>query len=85
VCEAVLEQIAAVQNRIDQRETCPRPIPHRHRDRTIELDDRRRIRSPEKIVQLDDLVPIRFTRGARVGVNSGNGSLYGIRTEPPRA
>ena len=40
VGEPVLDQVSALENRVDNRETRLGPVPHRHRDGAIQLDDR---------------------------------------------
>ena len=77
VREVVLVEIAAGENRVDDREPRRRTVAHGHRRGAVQLDDRRRIGAQQHVVQADDLRPVR---------GGGRGALrHARRRSPPAA
>lgn len=56
--QVILEQHSSREDRIDQGESRFGTVPHRDRDRSVELDDRRRLRSKKHFIQPDDFGPV---------------------------
>jgi hypothetical protein len=84
VRQAVIGELAPCQDGIDQIKARYRPVPHRHRDGTVQFDNGGWIDVKQNIVQVDDLGPIgRF--GARgIGMDGGDDGLQRLRAEPFR-
>ena len=80
--EVVLVEIAAGEDRIDDRQPRRRTVAHRDRRGAIQLDDRRRIGAQQHVVQADDLRPVRVGGRSRFGMHGGNRRLQRVRTEP---
>ena len=56
--EVVIREIAAFHDGVDQREPRRRTIAHRHRHCAVQLNNGRRLRSRQQVVQRDDLAPV---------------------------
>ena len=82
--EVILAEIAAIEDRLDERESGGSAVAHRDSDRAIQLDHRRWFEAHEHIVEAHDLPPVR-RRGVRcLGVDGGNRGLQRVRTDLPR-
>ena len=82
--QGVVGEIAARQDRVDQRETGGGAVAHRDGRGAIELDDRRGIRADEDVVEAGDLPPVGPVRRRRLGVDRRDRRLQRVRPEAPR-
>ena len=85
VHELVFRQLASREQFVDDRESLLGAIRHRDRCRSVQFHDRRRPRCHQHIVDADNLPPVRFVRGARLGMNRRDRRLQRIRAEASRA
>ena len=58
VSQPIVAQVAALEDRVDQRHPRRRPVPHGDRDCPIQFDHGRSVQAPEDVVETDDLGPI---------------------------
>ena len=81
--EVVTTELLGLEERVDELE--PRFGPERHadRDRTVEVDDRRRHELRERVVQRHDSLPVGVLGDAGAGVAGGDRGLERVR--PGRA
>ena len=84
VRETVVQQIAALEDGVDERQTRRRAVAHRHRDRAVQLDHRGGVRSRQHVVEADDLRPVGRGGGRRLGVHRRDRRLNRVRADPPR-
>lgn len=84
VSQVVVGQIAIRQDVVDQAKPCCGAVSHRNRDRLIQGDDWRRLDSRERVVQLDDLMPVRSSSGRGVGMNGRDRGLDRVRANRRR-
>ena len=68
----------ARRERVEQRQAGVGPVAHPHRDRPVQLDDRRRVTHEELVVQGDDAVPPRGGGRLRGGVDLGDRGLQHV-------
>ena len=64
---------------VDQLKTGLRAERHRHRDRTIQFDDRGRHELRKCIIERDNAGPLGIVRGDGPRVTGGDGRLYPVR------
>src|SRR3954468_21675934 len=82
--EAVVAQIAAIEDRVDERQSGRRTVAHRDGDGAIQLDHRRRVRSQQHLIEAGDLRPVGLGGAGRLGVERRDRRLDRIRTRPCR-
>ena len=70
--------------RVDELEAGRRAERHRHRDRAVELDDRRRRELGERVVERGDARPVGLLGGARARVAGGDRGLQRVRARARR-
>ena len=69
VNKVIVGKFAAGKDYIDQGETSLRPIAHGDSDGAIEFNNGRGLDAQEHVVESDDLMPIRLSRGGCFGMN----------------
>ena len=72
-----MQEVVAVEpvDRVDEREAVLRALGHRHRDRAVQLDDRRGRELEQPAVEEGDLAPV----GLGLGVQGGDRGLELVR------
>ena len=83
VSELIISQIAAREDRVDERKARRRAVTHRDGGGTIQLDNRRGVGPNKNVVEAHDLRPIGRVRRCGFGVHRGDRRLQRIGPEPP--
>src|SRR6185369_11916013 len=78
----VARELASHENRLDQREPVLRPVAHRDRRRSVELDDGGWIETQQHVVQAYDLAPVGCTGRGCLRVQRGDRRLQLKDTDP---
>ena len=84
MCKTVVQQVAALEDGVHERQTGRGAVPHRHGNGAVQLDDGRRIRPPQHVVEADDFRPVRGGGGGRLGVHGRDCGLNRVRAEASR-
>ena len=80
--EMILGEVAALEQRVDEREPGRRSVAHRDGHGAIQLDDGRRLEPQQEVVPGDDLRPV---RGGGLRSRGVNGVALNDAGDPRRA
>ena len=75
-------EFATLENRVNDREASIRPISHCDRNGAVELDHESSRDAKQYIVKCNDLRPVGIGRCLRFGMDSRDGGLKCIGSEP---
>jgi hypothetical protein len=84
VRQVVVRELAAGEDRVDEREADFGAITHGDGSRAIEFHNGRRLDAQKYIIESNNLAPIGSGGDGRLGVHGGDGGLQRVRSEPPR-
>jgi hypothetical protein len=80
----VVAELAALEDRIYNREPRLRAVSHCDRHGAVQFHDRRGFHSIEDVIECSDFGPVRLRRAWRLRVDGGDGGLDAIRAESSR-